>query len=103
MNLVSCLFFFVVEDSSLQSSSQEIMNEQDVFDLEQEVRLSCSYVIHIETGVTPCHEGEIMLIIVTIPFNILHVVQHEFVTVISIIVIGNWVFSGEISYRKDGF
>ena len=64
----------------LQSSSQEIMNEQEVFDLQQEVRLSCSYVIRLETGVKCWREGEIMLIIVTIPFNILHVVRCEFMS-----------------------
>lgn len=79
-NLVSCLFFFVVEVSSLQSSSQETIDEREVFDLQQEVRLSCSYVIYIETGVTGCREGEIMLIVVTIPFNILHVVRREFMS-----------------------
>ena len=77
-NLVSCLFFFVVEVSSLQSSSQETIDEREVFDLQQEVRLSCSYIICIETGVTGCLEGEIMLIVVTIPFNILQVVRREF-------------------------
>ena len=58
-NLVSCLFFFVVEVSSLQSSSQETIDEREVFDLQLEVRLSCSYVLCIETGVTGCREGEL--------------------------------------------